>query len=404
MPYQTMLLLGLTILVILAGPVSCRDTAAKLLSTDFETDPVQLGWSLGAHGEREADGEWIDTVSASGRHALVARTGWWASPRLKLTPQSYYRLRFSAMVEGKAYWMVQFYDAAGKPMASDHYASIYPCDEWRAYELCFRARHQAATGEVRFQAINAPLFVDNVTVEAVPRGEAAEWADRMYAEIPPVDLKAVPRPGKRLHRSMQKLRDGKTLRVVMLGDSIINDIGNSAWDVLVERMYPGASVELILSVGGGKGCRFYRAENRVKPHVLDHKPDLLIIGGISNDHDGEHIRDVIRQVRAESDPEILVMSGAVVTKADLRAFIAKLPKARQREILERARNYRPALAAMAMVERVEYFDLRAHWDAYVSRIRKHPEWFRRDRPHCNTRGHMVLARLLATYFSPAGAR
>lgn len=119
-------------------------TAAKLRSTDFETDPVQLGWSFGAHVEREADGEWIDTVSASGRHALAARTGWWASPRLKLTPLSYYRLRFSAMVEGKAYWMVQFYAAAGRPTASDHYASIYPCDEWRAQEFFFRARHQAA--------------------------------------------------------------------------------------------------------------------------------------------------------------------------------------------------------------------------------------------------------------------
>lgn len=58
----------------------------------------------------------------------------------------------------------------------------------------------------------------------------------------------------------------------------------------------------------------------------------------SNDHNPEHIRDVIRQVRAESDPEILVMSGTVVTKADLRAYVAKRPKPRQQEILERKKG------------------------------------------------------------------
>ena len=152
-----------------------------------------------------------------------------------------------------------------------------------------------------------------------------QWADRLYATLPPINVKAVPRPGKRLDRSLQKLRDGQTLRIVMLGDSIINDTGNSPFDVLLERKYPKAKVEVITSVRGGGGCQYYKLENRVEQYVLQYRPDLLVIGGISNDGPAS-VREVIHQVRAKQDPDILVMSGAVCLQPKPETLFPDLPE------------------------------------------------------------------------------
>ncbi|MFP4058814.1 MAG: SGNH/GDSL hydrolase family protein [Candidatus Brocadiia bacterium] len=387
----------------LAAAAHGREASRVVLACDFERRPAEDGWHLAAHPGQEPEGEWVDSASVSGRHALAVSAGWWASPRLEVEPLRYYRLRFHAMVESKAYWNVQFFDADGELLAADHYSSIYPGDEWRPYDVCFRARHEAAAAEVRFQVISAPLYVDDASVEAISRAEAARWADQVALEIPPLPRFDLPSPDERLARSLARLRDGKRLRLVFLGDSIMNDIASSPFDVLLERAYPGARLEVVHSVRGGTGCPYYRQEGRVDSYVLAHQPHLLVVGGISNDHDPESVRDVIRQVRAKSDPDILVLSGAVSTEADLRAAVARLPEARQREVLERAKRYRPRLRRMAEEEKVAYFDLRAYWDAYVAHIRKHPEWLRRDRPHANTRGRQVLARLLAAYLGPPPA-
>ncbi|NQT87124.1 SGNH/GDSL hydrolase family protein [bacterium] len=390
--------LMLSCLLLLLAPVGL---AAALVDCDFEQDPTDAAWTLGMHGDRKPEGTWTDATSASGTHALTVSAGWWATPRIAMKPFQYYRVRLASVSDSKAYWWVCFFGKDGKPLASDHYSSLHASDDWRQREYCFRARHNAVAAEVRFQAISTPLFVDDVRVDAVSRADVATWQDRMLEAIPPVDVSRVPRPGPLLKRSMDCLRSGKPLRVVMLGDSIINDTGNSGWEALVERMYPGARIHTVISVRGGTGCTYYRQENRVKAYVLDLRPALLIIGGISNGYDVEAIRDVVRQVRVESDPDILVLSGAVSNHDDMLRHIARLSKAEQEAALERARNYRPGLARMAAEEKVEYFDIREHWDAYVAAIRKHPEWLRRDRPHCNSRGHQVLARLMAAYFSPA---
>jgi len=374
--------------------------AAVRVESDFETDPVAAGWSMGMHGDRKPEGAWTAATAASGTHSVTAEVGWWATPRFAVEPFHYYRLRLASFGDSKAYWWVRFYDAKGDVLVSDHYASLHASDDWRQHEYCFRARHNAVAADVRFQAITTPVFVDDVRVEPIDRAGVLAWQDRVLETIPPVDTSRVPHPGPLLKRTMDKLRSGKTLRVVMLGDSIINDTSNSMWETLVERAYPGARIQVVTSVRGGTGCTYYREENRVQPYVLDLKPELLLIGGISNGYDFEAIRDVIRQVRAKSDPDILVLSGAVSNADDQRRHMANWPEAKRKAAIEKAKNYRPGLARMTAEEKVEYFDIREHWDAYVAKIRKHPEWLRRDRPHCNHRGHQVLARLMAAYFSP----
>ncbi|MFW6162380.1 MAG: SGNH/GDSL hydrolase family protein, partial [Planctomycetota bacterium] len=402
-PVLNHVLIGTALAVLVVATVRAAGGERVLLATDFESDPREAGWTLGGYPHQEPKGSWTDKTSVSGRRALRSDEGWWSSPRLEVEPLAWYRVTFAATVEGKGYWWVKFFDADGEGLDSDHYSSVYPSDEWQSHDFCFRARHNAAWAELRFQAVAAPLFIDDPRVETISREEVARWADRKYLELPPARLDAVPRAGTLLARTMARLRDGKTLRVVMLGDSIVNDIGNSPWDVLVERAWPGGRIELILSVRGGTGCQWYKQDNRVQPYVLDHRPDLLVIGGISNGHDPESIRAVIRQVRAKQDPDILVLSGALSTWDDFQRHIARWPEDKQQEAMRRARAYRPGLERMTAEEEAAYFDLRAHWDAYVERIRKHPEWLRRDRPHANCRGRMVLARLLAAWFAPPKA-
>ena len=115
-------------------------------------------------------------------------------------------------------------------------------------------------------------------------------------------------------------RDGRVgvgcgpLRVAMLGDSICNDTSNSLYETLLARIYPKAKLEIVTSVRGGTGCWYYKDEGRVKPYVLDYKPDLVMIAGISHGFDVESIRSVIRQIRQGSNCEILVMSGAIAPR------------------------------------------------------------------------------------------
>jgi hypothetical protein len=393
-------LLAAVLVVTSFGTTRAAEKTEALLATSFETPPTLAGWWRGAYPFEKLDAAWIDSTSADGRHALEVRAGWWAGPRMEVKPLGYYRLRFRSTVEGKGYWMTQFYDGQGQLLDADHYSSIYPSDEWQQHEFCFRARLGAATAEVRFRAMSAPIYVDDVVVEPISRPEVARWADRVYAAMPPVDVAAVPRAGRYLRRTIDKLRRGETLRIVMLGDSVANDTGNSAYDVLIERMYPGAQVELITSVRGGTGCTYYREENRVKPYVLDYEPDLLLIAGISHGHDVEAVRSVIRQVRAVEDPDVLILSGAISPPIDLETAFRHLPEPQRREQIRQVEGYRPGLARLARQEKVEYLDMRHFWDAYVEEIRRHPMWLRRDHVHANARGRQVLARVLEAYFAP----
>jgi lysophospholipase L1-like esterase len=382
---------------------SCALTASAndvLYRTDFESDPLKSGWWRGAYPGGATHGQWTDVSSVGGQHCIVVRDGWWASPRFEVEPLAYYRLEFSAMVEGKGYWFVIFYDQAGEPLDADHYSSIYPSEDWQPQECCFRARVNAKTADVRFRPIHDPLYVDDLIVEAVSRSHVARWADRVYSGMPPIDAQAVPRADKYLQRTMQKLRSGERLRIVMLGDSIINDTGNSAYDVLLERMYPGSRVDVVTSVRGGTGCTYYQLENRIQSYVLDLQPDLLMIGGISHQHDPEAVRNVIRQVRAKSNPDILLMSGAVSFPPDYGKMFRKLSPESRMAAIKRMTNYRPALKRVARQERVAYLDFRAHWDTYEQRVRKHPMWLRRDYVHANARGRQVLARVLEAFFRP----
>ncbi|UCG59492.1 MAG: hypothetical protein JSU70_08255, partial [Phycisphaerales bacterium] len=184
--------------------------------------------------------------------------------------------------------------------------------------------------------------------------------ERIYAEIPPVQY--VP-PGdrwKNLGRAKDRLIRVGTLRVVMLGDSIINDTSRSCWNLLLERDHPKCKIEKTTSVRGSTGCWWYKEPGRVQRFVLDHRPDLVIIGGISQRGDIESIREVIRQIRAGSEADVLLMTGAF-------GSVDPRDDNQWQRIVDPNHygDYRKSLERLARDVGAAFLDMEAAWAKYI---------------------------------------
>ena len=199
---------------------------------------------------------------------------------------------------------------------------------------------------------------------------------------------------KLLPRTLKRLQQGPTLRVVMLGDSIINDTARSSWPLLLKRHYPKCRIRLTTSVRGSTGCWHYKAPGRVGAYVLDFAPDLVMIGGISQRGDIDSIRQVIRQIRAAARPDIMLMTGPfgrVDPNDDKQwAAITKPPKD----------AYGARLKALAAEQKTAFLDIQAAWARYVRSSGKETVWFKRDVVHANDRGEQILGRILAGHLAP----
>jgi len=217
--------------------------------------------------------------------------------------------------------------------------------------------------------------------------------DGIYSQMRPVSYSPPPKRWKNLPCTKKLLTDGGTLRVVMLGDSIVNDTSRSCWNLLIEKRYPKCKIEKITSVRGSTGCWWYKEPGRVKKFVLDHEPALVMIGGISHRGDIYSIREVIRQIRAVSDADILLMTGAF-GNVDPRDD-GQWRKISDREYFS---EYRKSLELLARDTGAAFLNMEAPWAGYVRESGKDLDWFKRDPIHANERGEQILGRVLESYF------
>jgi len=182
---------------------------------------------------------------------------------------------------------------------------------------------------------------------------------------------------KRTHRI---LTEGGELRLLAMGDSIVADTMRSGWVAKLAEAYPKARIRGTVYVRGGGGCQHYKVEGRIAKNVVPRKPDLVLIGGISQ-KDIESIREVIQQLRAGlPEVEILLATGTFGT-TDPRS-----PEEVAKDKRSGASEYGVALKRLATEQRCAFLNMTEPWIEYMRSAKVHPHVFYRDRVHANARG------------------
>jgi lysophospholipase L1-like esterase len=334
----------------------------------------------------------------SGEGGFVqARAAHWKTPPFAVEPGGYYRLTFRARGDPGGMWFTDFYDHGGTRIDADHVSGIEPSGEWKRQTYHFQARPHTPRADMRFRpGERGTIALSEVTITPSTAAATRAWMDRVYDTMTPLPA-APPEDAVQstaLPPSVRRaLRRGEDLRVVVLGDSIANDVTNSHFDLLVERRHPETSMEVIPVVRSGTGCPYYAKKNRVRSRVLPFEPDLVLIGGISNagpQHDLEKsldaVRRVIEQIRADGETAVVLQTGAAAGFG-----VAHLDRHRRR--------YAKGLRRLAERDGVAFHNLRAAWDAYVDRLDGEDGSLKRDGVHMNHRGRQVAARATARFFA-----
>ena len=246
-----------------------------------------------------------------------------------------------------------------------------------------------------FASIQALAKDDDGAYTITKPERAYAQVEKAYADMAPVKYEPLAQRWVYLPITKEILGRGQgELRVVMLGDSIVNDTSRSQWDQVLAAAVK-VKIAKVTCVRGSTGCWWYKEEGRVKKFVLDHKPDLLIIGGISQRDDIDSIRNVIEQVRkAGSKCEVLLMTGAfghVDPRDDKQWSYDFDPK---------GTSYRAKLARLASEEKCGFLDMTAHWGKYIRDSGKELTDFKRDAVHANEKGEQIIGRILAKHLTP----
>lgn len=217
--------------------------------------------------------------------------------------------------------------------------------------------------------------------------------NRIQAEMPAGRFTPPATDWRPLPRTRRVLAEGGDLHILAFGDSIINDTMRSGWIAKLAEAYPQARIRGAVYVRGGGGCHHYLQENRIARFIAPRKPDLVLIGGISQ-RDPEDIRQCIRHLRGElPGVEILLMSGAFGSNIDPRS-----PVEMARAPYSGTGPYGEQLRRIAAGERCAYLDLTTPWAEYIHASKLHPHLFYRDPVHANEYGEQILAKILLSFF------
>ncbi len=217
--------------------------------------------------------------------------------------------------------------------------------------------------------------------------------NRIQAEMPKGEFTAPRGDWEPLARTRRLLTRGGELRLMAVGDSIVNDTMRSGWVAKLQEAYPKAKIDALVYVRGGGGCQHYKEEGRVAKYILPRKPNLVYIGGISQ-KDITDIREVILQLRAGlPEVEILLATGAFGT-ADPRdpVGLAASPHSG-------TGAYGRALKELAGAEHCAYLDMTTPWAEYIISAKVHPHLFYRDVVHANEYGEQILAKIMMAFWT-----
>lgn len=414
--------------------------ATTLLSTDFEINPSTQGWTTEGSGVAA----WTADQAFSGNHSIVASNSIsWLSPLLSTSPLQWYRLSFKSKAPGAvenlsqnpgsigyAYWAAEFYDTNGNKLTEDQYSSVFQSSGWVTNEFRIRAKNNAGPNatlapvlmQIRFRSFDPAVFIDDVIVETTTPQEVAQWADSYYDKLP-AKLSYVPKldHGSRLSLTMNRLRSGQNLRIVMLGDSVQQDTANAPWDAWLQRLYPGATIQVISSTRGGTGVSYFA--NYVPQYILAYQPDLLCVGGIDNPDDMSYFQSIVNQVRADNAANSYTTEFLMVTEQwspnnnqgsyFLAPGITELDQVAANNPGGVPSGYRGDLLNFCASNNIEYLDLTGVASQFIygtataggvgapanSNGDPYSFWMR-DFVHSSDNGKMIQGRMLEAFFAP----
>lgn len=230
-------------------------------------------------------------------------------------------------------------------------------------------------------------------VEQISSEDAAQWCDQIYAGLPPLKFQPPANILKLAPQTVAALKSAHQWRVVMLGDSIVNDTYTSVFQALVKRDFPESDFNFIISVRGSTGCVFYQEPVNFGEYVRKHEPNLVMIGGIYNgmqSTDIDAIGRVIEMCR-EIDAEVILMSPAHAQEQ--RNTQLEPPKVdsivySQQKLLSEKLN-------------VAFFNMTTPCFEYINASGKPLNYFNRDIVHNNDYGKQLIGRVLQCYFQTA---
>ena len=342
------------------------------------------------------------------------------SPVFKLDKEpgepAYYNLKFRARTTGQCYWWVDFLDAQGNPLP-DVNSAVYPNSATDDYNQMLYVQAAAVSMRLAFQSKNGVNVRDILVRKATP-AEAAQWGDDLYATLPPLQFQPPANSFTLLPKTAEALKSGKPWRIVMLGDSIQNDSFNSVFQALLKRDFPQSNLDFVISVRGSTGCWYYKEPEHFAEYVAKYKPDLLLIGGISNvrhnvdsvEHAMGNIAQVIDHAR-ELGCEIALLSPP--HSVDWRPFDkenpdAALPAMTWTEDTPDPQGSKRLLWTpyrdLAAKEKIAFWNITVPTMDYLAQSGKPHDYFNRDYVHNNDRGKQIIGRTLQRYFQTANSR
>lgn len=392
-----------------------RSSPGQLIQSGFDFDPRPDGWVLSDWAlQIHSAGGWSASGGQPGGHAYNPGGGagvFWRSPGADITPMDYVKVQFDAQGAGQP-WVCGLglnaaatfgrypsaNAAAGQLVADDWTAFPSPAS-WTTHTYYTRARVNAAQQAIRLMGQDVKF--DNVLVTAAGRDEVRAWAQSVYqSQMPPVNYIPPADRFDRLPRTASRLTSGHTFKIVMLGDSIMNDTGNSPLDVLLEGRRPGTRVEVVTAVGGGTGVDKWNSDDayawpshdlNLQQAVIDQQPDLVLIGGISNGENYDDFRQLIDRIVAGVQtgagyaPDVMLLTGAFGQNPQDPA------------------GYAAQLHAIADEKNAAFLDMRAVTEQYFADADAQGyarDFFYRDTVHANHLGKQVLGRVLTEHLVP----
>jgi len=319
---------------------------------------------------------------------------------------AYYQLMFDAKSATNGYWWVDFFDKDGN-LLPDVNSGLYASADYRPYRVMVPVCSDAASAQIAFVSRKG-VSVRDVSMIRVDADQVADWCKEMNATLPKLDLKLGKEAWEKLPNSKTAIKVGKEFNIVLLGDSIVNDSYCGMFTAEVERMFPDTRIRFDISVRGSTGCWYYQDEEHFKEYVAQYRPNLVVIGGISNwNWNKEKIADAeeamvktIRQCQAlgaevvvcTPPPSYEFRKDAVARPFD-RALIAERGGERYLQ-----QDYERRAAARTGVQ---VWDLTTAPCEAISQSGKPLNWFKRDSAHNDDRGKRLIAQTLSAYFQAA---